>query len=190
MAPLKRLGGSKRDRRGTSLFETVIALLLFSMLILGLSMVLLTEAGRRLQHSGLRAEEVAGGRVLDRIRTDVWGSRTIVMPLDYDPLAFWYEGPLVLSGHWSGYEMAYGVTGDVLYRITRRPGDEPEIAEVLRGIGRFRWRFLDVVGRSTVELEILRTETTTFRGGYGGPSRTSVADRVVLLPRRVQASRW
>lgn len=187
MATLKRT----HDQRGATLFEAIVAVFIFSSLILMLTLTLFTEAGRRIQSSGERAGERDAGRVVDRIRTDVWGASSIVVPLDYDPYGTWYEGPLILSGHWSGYEMGYGVQGKSLFRIIRRPGQEAELAEVLRGVDTFHWRFLDGVSRTAVVLEILRSESPTFRGPDDAPAGpSSVADRIVLSPRRVRSARW
>lgn len=177
--------------RGATLFETVIALFIFSTLVLGATLTLITEAGRRLQHSGERAGDLAAGRVIDRLRTDVWASRDFAVPLDYDPIDPWYEGPLVLQGHGSGYDMAYGVVDGALQRAIRRPGRPPEIDELLHGVYKFRWRFLDGVSRRTIELEVQHSETATFRGPGGAPaSPTLIAERVVLSPRRIQAWQW
>lgn len=184
MAPLKTL-------RGVTLFETVIAVFLFTVLILGVTLTLVSEAGRRIQHSGERAGDLAAGRVLDRLRTDVWASSDVVVPFNYDPIQLWYEGPLVISGHASGYDIAYGVVDGALQRAIRRQGEEPKIDELLRGVSKFRWRLLDGVARRSVEVEIQRFESATFRGPDDAAAwPTAIAERIVLSPRRVQAAQW
>ena len=183
---------SLRELRGATLLEVVVGVLIFSTLILGLALTLFSEAGSRIRTSGLRAGDLTAGRVIDRIRTDVWGSSSIVVPFNVEPMeGGWYEVPLVISGHWSGYRMAYGVEGGVLRRATFLPGDDPEDADAIRNVERFRWRFLRGGSRTSVEVVIIHTETPTFRGPDGAAaSRTVLTEHVVATPRRVQATSW
>jgi hypothetical protein len=169
----------------------MVAATIFVGLVLALSLTLISEAGRRIQHSGVQAGEPPVGRILDRLRADVWGSSAIVMPADYDPFATWYEGPLVLSGHFSGYGLAYMEKDGVLYRVVQKPAEEPVATAVLRDVGAFHWTFLSQVPRATVLLEVVGAETDSFRGpdGVAVPKRPTT-DRIALSPRPRGGTWW
>lgn len=186
---------SPESVRGLTLLEVSIAAFLFVMVFLGITLSLLTEAGRRVERSGLRAGEGSSSAAWNRIRTDAWASLSVAVPPDYDPLAAWYEGPLVLLGHSSGVDLGYEVSGGVLFRVVRPATGESRRADLLRGVETFRWRFLDGVSRSAVLLEVQRSETPVYRGsGTNVPGATAgttlTTERLVVAPRRVTAARW
>jgi hypothetical protein len=173
------------------LLEVTVAATILVGLVLALSLTLISEAGRRIQHSGIQAGEPPVGRILDRLRADVWGSGGIIMPLDYDPFATWYEGPLVLSGHFSGYGLAYAAQDGVLYRVVQEGLKDPVATAVLQGVAVFHWTFLEQPSRTTVLLEVERIET----GAYRGPDRVAssihtTTGRIVLSPRRHGGTWW
>lgn len=177
--------------RGFTLLEAVVSTTLMTGILLMISLSLIDEAGRRVAYSGVRANEPDTASILNRLRADVQGSTSIVTPADYDPYAFWYEGPLVAAGHWSGVSVGYALSDGTLFRVVVDGGDNVS-TPVLVGVEAFRWTFVDGVS-DVVLIELVRRQTTAFRTAGGADAQfgsEESASRLVVAPRRSGRTSW
>lgn len=192
MATVSSDGRGSAAGRGFTLLEAVVSTTLMLGVLLMISLSLIDEAGRRVAYSGVRANEPDTASILNRMRADVQGSMAIVVPADYDPYAFWYEGPLVASEHWSGASVGYGLSEGTLFRVVIDAGGA-ETTPVLVGVEAFRWTLVEGAGGDVVMIELIRRRTTPFRTAGGANSQFGSREstsRLVVAPRRGGKTSW
>ncbi|MEL7058415.1 MAG: prepilin-type N-terminal cleavage/methylation domain-containing protein [Acidobacteriota bacterium] len=157
-------------RRGISLLEILVALVLLTVLMTLVYQLLLAGLAE-VSRSGRRLTDPQAEATLARLRVDLRGGSEVALPPFTAEL--WQSGPLQIDGVAAGGSVLWVRDGDVLQRGTYAPGEfaPSSFSPAMRGIRGFRWRTLAGSGGRMIEVELTWDETPPLGGSTAAGQR-------------------
>lgn len=149
------------EQRGFTVLELLIS---FFLLGLGLMIAaqLLHQAQQRMAAEGRRARDPVAALALRQLRWDVQAATSVHVGLGSAEL-FWTSDELELRGHPLGTVRYTKLGGELRREIV--VGGEVSTRVMLRGVSRWRWRYVDGGLRRLVEVELGVWQTGDVVGG-------------------------